>query len=183
MIGEVSVITIILFIQVSIRQNTMEVSKTYPVKFTFYFNGEEGLRRSQMDSMDGDTCGRRWSGHGHSQITSSKSFIFIFKVKIRHHISLHEVWQSPCRFSVPLDLRSNYNIQIIKTIKINKNLCIHVWKMSFSFFFFLSKLIWPDVIVSHMFCNYYSNSNSIFFLKIFKSCEQYLKFHILLFLI
>ena len=84
----------------------------------FYFNGEEGLRRSQMDSMDGDTCGRRWSGHGHSQITISKSFRFIFKVKIRHHISLHEVWQSPCRFAVPLDRRSNYNIQIIKTIKI-----------------------------------------------------------------
>lgn len=144
MIGEVSVITIILFIQVSIRQTTIEVSKTYPVKFTFYFNGEEGLRRSQMDSMDGDTCGRRWSGHGHSQITSSKSFIFIFKVKIRHHISLHEVWQSPCRFSVPLDLRSNYNIQIIKTIKI----CAFMFEkcLFLSFFFIETNLARCDRI-------------------------------------
>lgn len=146
------------------------------MKFAFYFNGEEGLRRSQMD--------RAWmvihvAGGGQAtgihKSQSPKAFRFIFKVKIGHLISLHEVWQSPCRFSVPLDLRSNYNIQIIK---INKNLCIRVWKMSFSFIVLietnLARCMW-----SYNICFVIINptATQFFFFKFLSHVSSFISFY------
>lgn len=100
-----------------------------------YFNVEERLRRSQEASMVVHLAG---GGQAKAILKSQAPTLWIFfEVKIGHHISLHEVWQSPYRFSVYLDLVSNCGIQIISINTIKIYAIIYKKKTSFSFSFLI----------------------------------------------